>query len=102
LRFGGRHLGNPACGRTVGLRWRFRGDQSCRGQPPDGGALSGSWAKVGASHIRIVYAIEIVTTAEQDAALIGKLNNRSNSLSWPRNMKNSRGELTTMPVVIEA
>ena len=50
---------------------------------PDGGTPDGDWYElIGASYLRTIYAYEIETTPEQDAALIRKLNGRPNRDRW--------------------
>jgi hypothetical protein len=50
---------------------------------PDGGTPEGNWYElVGASYIRTIYAYEIETNPELDAALIRKLNGRPNRQRW--------------------
>lgn len=50
---------------------------------PDGSTPDGSWYElVGASYLRTIYAFEIETTQEQDAALVRELNERPNSQRW--------------------
>jgi hypothetical protein len=49
----------------------------------DGGAPGGGWTElIGASYIRTIYAYEIETSSEQDAALIRKLNDGPNRQHW--------------------
>jgi len=67
------------------LRDRYRRDrlESLVPDLPDGGTPGGVWYElIGASYIRTIYAFEIATTSEQDAALIRKLNNRPNRQRW--------------------
>ncbi len=67
------------------LRDRYRRNhlQSLAPDLPDGGTPGGAWYQlIGASYIRTIYAFEIETSAEQDAALIGKLNSRPNRQRW--------------------
>jgi len=50
---------------------------------PAGGTPGGDWYElVGASYIRTIYAFEIATSPEQDAALIRKLNDHPNRQRW--------------------
>ncbi len=50
---------------------------------PDGGTPDGNWYElVGASYIRTIYAYEIETDPELDAALIRKLNGGPNRQRW--------------------
>ncbi len=67
------------------LRDRYRRDhlESLVPDLPDGGTPGGVWYElIGASYIRTIYAFEIKTSPEQDAALIRKLNNRPNRQRW--------------------
>ncbi|HEY1217313.1 MAG TPA: hypothetical protein VGF03_00135, partial [Bryobacteraceae bacterium] len=67
------------------LRDRYRRDrlESLVPDLPDGGTPGGVWYElIGASYIRTIYAFEIATTSEQDAALIRKLNSRPNRQRW--------------------
>ncbi len=67
------------------LRDRYRRDhlESLVPDLPDGGTPGGVWYElIGASYIRTIYAFEIETSPEQDAALIRKLNNRPNRQRW--------------------
>ena len=67
------------------LRDRYRRDhlEALAPDLPDGGAPGGSWYElIGAAYIRTIYAFEIETSLEQDAALIQKLNNRANRRHW--------------------
>lgn len=67
------------------LRDRYRRDHLEALVPdlPNGGTPDGSWYElVGASYIRTIYAFEIETGPEQDAALIEKLNHRPNRRRW--------------------
>ena len=50
---------------------------------PDGGTPEGDWYElIGASYLRTIYAYEIETNPELDAALIRKLNGRPNRDRW--------------------
>ncbi len=63
------------------LRDRYRRDhlESLIPDLSDGGTPPGDWYElVGASYLRTIYAFEIETTREQDAALIRKLNSHTN------------------------
>jgi hypothetical protein len=63
------------------LRDRYRRNhlESLIPDLPDGGMPPGDWYElVGASYLRTIYAYEIETSPQQDAALIRKLNSRSN------------------------
>jgi len=63
------------------LRDRYRRDhlEALIPDLPDGGTPEGDWYElVGASYIRTIYAYEIETRPELDAALIRKLNSRPN------------------------
>ena len=63
------------------LRDRYRRDhlETLIPDLPDGGTPEGDWYElVGASYLRTIYAYEIETDPKLDAALIRKLNSRSN------------------------
>lgn len=67
------------------LRDRYRRDHLEALVPdlPNGGAPNGAWYElIGASYIRTIYAFEIETNPEQDAALIEKLNRGPNRRRW--------------------
>ena len=67
------------------LRDRYRRNhlEELAADLPDGGTPDGDWYElIGASYLRTIYAYEIATTPEQDAALIRKLNNRPNHRRW--------------------
>ena len=67
------------------LRDRYRRNhlEELAADLPDGGTPDGDWYElIGASYLRTIYAYEIATTPEQDAALIRKLNNRPNRQRW--------------------
>lgn len=67
------------------LRGRYRRNhlESLVPDLPDGGTPGGDWYElIGASYIRTIYAFEIETSPEQDAALIRKLNGRPNHRRW--------------------
>jgi hypothetical protein len=67
------------------LRDRYRRDhlESLVPDLPHGGAPGGDWYElIGASYMRTIYAFEIATSPEQDAALIRKLNSRPNRDRW--------------------
>jgi hypothetical protein len=67
------------------LRDRYRRDH-LESLVPDlshGGTPGGDWYElIGASYMRTIYAFEIATSPEQDAALIRKLNSRPNRDRW--------------------
>jgi hypothetical protein len=67
------------------LRDRYRRThlESLAPDLPDARTPGGGWRELtGASYARTIYAFEIVTSPEQDAALIRKLNNRPNRRRW--------------------
>lgn len=67
------------------LRDRYRRDhlESIVPDEPDGKAPSGDWYEfLGEAYLRTIYAYEIETTPEQDAALIRRLNGRPNRESY--------------------